>query len=683
MGEEDGVELRQADRPQQLLLRPLAAVEQHPVAAGAQQHRGQAPAGGGHRAGRAGEEEREVHRPSACQPVEHDLDDLDPVAMARERFGLAVSATSLPGEHDRNFLVQEPGGARHLLKVRRRAGGEDAGGGAPWLQDAALAHLEAAAPAVAVPRVEATHDGVRLYTWVPGEPWAGRGPHGPEALRSLGRAVAAVDRALAGFDHPDLARPHPWNLLGAASARAHVAGIPDAELAALAMDVLDRFARELRPRLDELPHQAIHNDANDHNVLVGDAGLVTGLVDFGDVCRAPKVCGLAVACAYAMLGLERPVAQSVPLVAGYHELAPLAPRELELLFDLAATRLALSAAMAARQSREQPANEYLLVSQQGVGATLRRLREESRELAHLRLRDACGYEPVPGARRVRAWLASEAAGAGPVVTAPLAGAPVLDWTPGSAGTGTPPAELPALGRYLEERAIYTAEAFATEDPAERRTVHLGVDVFLPAGTPVLAPLDGVVHDVALAPRSRSTTAAWSCSSTAPATACRSSRSTATSSRWRSPPGDPVARGEEIGRLGTEAENGGWAPHLHLQLLTTDARRGMRDRRRLRALASATSGSRSARTRTSCSACRSGVRAEPRRDPAGMARARRASLSSALSLSYAEPLADRARATARTSTTPRAASTSTWSTTSATSATPTRAWCARPPRRWPR
>ena len=33
VGEEDGVELRQPDRAQQLLLGPLAAVEQQPVAA--------------------------------------------------------------------------------------------------------------------------------------------------------------------------------------------------------------------------------------------------------------------------------------------------------------------------------------------------------------------------------------------------------------------------------------------------------------------------------------------------------------------------------------------------------------------------------------------------------------------------------------------------------------------------
>jgi hypothetical protein len=62
VGEEDDVELRQPDRPQQLLLRPLPAVEQDPVAAGPDEQGGEASPRGGHGARRAGEEERQLHR---------------------------------------------------------------------------------------------------------------------------------------------------------------------------------------------------------------------------------------------------------------------------------------------------------------------------------------------------------------------------------------------------------------------------------------------------------------------------------------------------------------------------------------------------------------------------------------------------------------------------------------------
>ena len=63
MGDEDRVELGQADRALKLLLGALAAVEQDPLAARAQEHRGEPAAAGRHGARRAREEEREVHGP--------------------------------------------------------------------------------------------------------------------------------------------------------------------------------------------------------------------------------------------------------------------------------------------------------------------------------------------------------------------------------------------------------------------------------------------------------------------------------------------------------------------------------------------------------------------------------------------------------------------------------------------
>jgi Ser/Thr protein kinase RdoA (MazF antagonist) len=281
--------------------------------------------------------------------------------IAREQFGIEGEARALHGELDRNFAI-----AGHVLKLY--APGTDPA--RLDMQDAALEWLagDPAVPQVA-PRVspDAPYGSTRRHsslaralTWVPGTPWAER----PGSLRSLGRTVARVDRALAGFDHPAL-DTRRWNMLAAADLLSDASGDAAA--------VLERFAAELLPRLEALPRQAIHNDANEHNVLVGEDGEVCGLIDFGDLCRAPRVCGLAVACAYAMTTLPEPERQVVPLVAGYHELAPLGREELALLPDLIRTRLAMSVAMAARQRREQPDNEYLLISQDAVPALLARL----------------------------------------------------------------------------------------------------------------------------------------------------------------------------------------------------------------------------------------------------------------------------------------------------------------------
>jgi Ser/Thr protein kinase RdoA (MazF antagonist) len=88
---------------------------------------------------------------------------------------------------------------------------------------------------------------------------------------------------------------------------------------AVAKEVFDRYAEEVAPRLAALPHQVIHNDANEQNVLVDDAGRLSGLVDFGDVVWSARVCGLAVAAAYAMAHREDPVGAVAPLVHGYDQ----------------------------------------------------------------------------------------------------------------------------------------------------------------------------------------------------------------------------------------------------------------------------------------------------------------------------------------------------------------------------
>ena len=50
----------------------------------------------------------------------------------------------------------------------------------------------------------------------------------------------------------------------------------------------------------------------------------------------------------------------------------------------------------------------------------------------------------------------------------------------------------AVGRYDEPRLLYVAPEFALgpRPTDEHRTIHIGLDLFAAAGTPVFAPLDG-------------------------------------------------------------------------------------------------------------------------------------------------------------------------------------------------
>ncbi len=117
------------------------------------------------------------------------------------------------------------------------------------------------------------------------------------------------------------------------------------------------------------------------------------------------------------------------------------------------------------------------------------------------------------------------------------------------------------GGYGEDRRWYTrSELFRKGD--SWRTVHLGIDLWAPAGAAVFAPRDGVIvsavenaglgdYGPTLIVKHEELFALYG----------HLDRSAL---RWQT--GDTVAAGEELARLGDIEVNGHWPPHLHFQLI---------------------------------------------------------------------------------------------------------------------
>ncbi len=123
------------------------------------------------------------------------------------------------------------------------------------------------------------------------------------------------------------------------------------------------------------------------------------------------------------------------------------------------------------------------------------------------------------------------------------------------------------GGYGEDRVLYKVSSlFAGQ--GEPRSVHLGVDLWLPAGTPVFAPLSGRVHSfqdnnnfldygpaivlehVLFGVRFHTLYGHLSRKSLEGLFA-----------------GKEISRGEEFASLGETGENGQWPPHLHFQVIS--------------------------------------------------------------------------------------------------------------------
>ncbi|MGI9408332.1 MAG: aminotransferase class III-fold pyridoxal phosphate-dependent enzyme, partial [Hyphomicrobiaceae bacterium] len=461
-----------------------------------------------------------------------------------------------------------------------------------------------------VPRVVATRDGHNVATlkdredrdrlaWVlearPGIPYARLHPQSRSLIERIGDTLGTIDQSLLDFDHPSLDRVMKWNLCDPFWARDHLGLIEDANRRAQLTGILDTFETECASGLKNLPVQAIHNDLNDYNILcrtnADGSQELTGIIDFGDMIRGPAVCDLAIAGAYVLLDQPKPVEALAALVAGYHTQRPLSEDEVALVWPLALTRLAVSALNAAHMRQKNPDDPYVMISQAPIDRFLWRLPGLNAAYIAARLRHAAGHDAMPVTAFVAKQLADLGEQAAPVFDVDLTDAQILDLSvtgadsPQNPLSGDPeeletvvaahaPNGEPVLGRYAEPRLICTAPGFFSGDHpvSDRRTIHMAIDVFLPAETPVRAPLDGIVHSVEICPEHLGyggvMTLRHETKEGAPFftlyghLAHEVTKRHAVDAR--------IKAGDVIALLGSDGENGGWPPHLHLQLGLFDA-----------------------------------------------------------------------------------------------------------------
>ncbi len=526
--------------------------------------------------------------------------------MARELYGLDVSAQALPGEYDDNFHLHSMDSRAFVLKVMhpaRESSFID-------LQCQALLHLAQSAPHLALPRVVPNRDGqlftsvtvadgstrlVWLLTFVPGTTLVHVRPRAPELLGDLGRFLGEMGAALQTFSHAAAHRELKWDSSRAAWIRDYIRHIPDAKRRALVEKFFALYETEVIPVLPHLRRSVIYGDANDHNVLVSDPWpqprKVVSVIDYGDMHHGLTVSEPAIAAAYAILGNPNPLQAAASLVTGYHQAFPLDELELSVLFALIGARLAVSVTNSAHRKTVKPDDSYVTVSEAPAWEALERLVEIHPRFAHYTFRAACGLPPVPQVEKIKQWLEANAGSASSILDVDLRTAPsvVFDLSVGSTFLGADPstAETPELtekifremkragapvgiGRYNEARPLYTSPLFgANGNPTgERRTMHLGIDLFVEPGTPLRAPLDGVVHLVANNPAPLDY---------GPLVILRHETSDGKvfftlyghltkNTLDGLKPGQRISLGERFARVGSAQENGGWTPHVHFQII---------------------------------------------------------------------------------------------------------------------
>jgi 4-aminobutyrate aminotransferase-like enzyme/Ser/Thr protein kinase RdoA (MazF antagonist) len=521
-------------------------------------------------------------------------------------YGIDASAHALPGEYDDNFHLLSSDSRAFVLKVMHPAREESF----VDMQCRALSHLASGAPHLALPRVIPTTEGqffrfcktedgvtrlVWLLSYLPGNTLAEVKPHTPELLASLGTLLAQIDQALLNFSHPATFRELKWDLSRSLWARDYLSHIRDPQRRDLAAHFLRLFETEALPRFSHFRRSVIYGDANDHNALVSppwpQPRRVVSVIDFGDMHTGFTLAEPAIAAAYAVLGQEHPLSAASAVLAAYHKTFPLQEEEIAAFFPMLCTRLTVSVINSAHRQYLVPDDPYVTVSEAPSWQALERLSKIHSRLAHYTFRAACGLPAVPQGEKIQRWLVQNSHSAEPIIPDELrdGNCIVIDLSVGSTFLGADPSEFTearatakiqevtraanvtvAIGRYHEPRPFYSSPAFSSgpNPTSERRTVHLGLDLFTEPGTPVSAPFHGTIHAFADrdAPLDYGPVVILS-HETADGLEFFTlfghlSRESLSSLHL----GDRITRGQSFARIGAAYENGGWSPHLHFQIV---------------------------------------------------------------------------------------------------------------------
>jgi 4-aminobutyrate aminotransferase-like enzyme/Ser/Thr protein kinase RdoA (MazF antagonist) len=503
--------------------------------------------------------------------------DQDAIRIAMELFGREVFAGQLPSERDQNFRLTAADGKVYVLKLANSTERREV----LDFQNQAMMHIAGKRdifdniPAV-VPEVLSTTKGeqitavkgidgamhfVRLLTYLPGKPLALVKPHDADLLASLGRFFGNVDQALDDFDHSATHRDFHWDLQNAGRIiKGYLNHIKVPERHNLVKDLLKRFEAKTEPQLD-MVYTRIVNE-------------------------------IAIACAYAMLNKADPLTVAGHVISGYHQAFPLTGQELAVLFDLICMRLCMSVCHSANQSRHEPDNDYLRISEKPAWDLLSKLATIHPRLAQYTFRHACGLAPVPRSKKIVKWLKSNSSEFASIVDSNLRDQNplVFDLSVGSlllggdgAGADTQAVTknlfeqiqtanaTVGIGRYNEARLVYTAGHFEvpTDEMPESRTVHLGLDLYMQSNSQIYAPLDGRVHSfnnnsdpLDFGP---TIIIAHQTDDGDPFHTLYGHLSPDSLNGLKVDL--PVAKGQAIARIGDTAVNGGWPPHLHFQIIT--------------------------------------------------------------------------------------------------------------------
>ncbi len=521
--------------------------------------------------------------------------------IAKELYSIQGEIETLDGESDFNFRIRTEAES-FLLKVSRP--GEDLD--FINFQFEILRHVEGNELGIQSPKTfpdisgnylcEYTDDkgqvrNVRLLSWLNGRLWSGVNPHSDKLLYSLGEEAGKLTQCLQNFDHPKAHRNYEWDIAQALWTIDYLHLFSEEDQKTLQY-FQNRF-KAFQNSYSDLRKSVVHDDVNDNNIVVSndlENPTVVAIIDYGDAVYTQSINDLAVTLAYAIMGHEDSIGACLPLIKGYHKAFPIHENELDYLYTLVSMQLIITVTKAAINKEREPENLYHVISEKPAWDALRKWIKLNPNLAKYHFRQACGFTSHPKELEFLSWAQQQNSSVKDLF--PSIGqntVQAIDMSVSSTWLGHA-SEYTNLelgefkmdqlrkenpdsvfcGGYTEVRPFYSTDNYVIEgnNGPEYRTIHLGIDFWLRAQTPVHVPVDGEVFSVFNNDINKDY---------GPTVILKHQVSTdltfyslyghlSQSSLSVLKQGDIVQKGDLLGYIGGPEENGCWVPHLHFQLM---------------------------------------------------------------------------------------------------------------------
>ena len=289
------------------------------------------------------------------------------------KYGRKVEVKKLDSDRDQNFyLYDKKQNDRFVLKIFNPVESLDI----IIMQTSVLDHFQVSRSlTIRTPKIIKALDGqkfifikrnnqryiLRLVSYISGDQLKDIKQKDISYFR-IGSFIGDLASILQSFSDKYYDRAFPWDISNIDFLHDNHRLFSDENKENIIIHFMNEYEKNVDPNKQFLRKSIIHNDCNDHNIIVENQTKTIGVIDFGDIVHSYIVVEPAVCIAYAVLGKKNPFEIVCDILRGYCNSSQLSEVELKLAIYFVCIRLCISVTMAKYRSQIFPRNKYLMVS---------------------------------------------------------------------------------------------------------------------------------------------------------------------------------------------------------------------------------------------------------------------------------------------------------------------------------